>query len=284
MRFFTASNNEEEPRTIIEIHRLSSPQFGYTKIVNAIFQSAMDKPYEIPDYTNTIVLDNLNTSSMQSNCSKREEQTGLEVLSHVRRMLNNDRYDSNSLGIESLVYLTNSQMTNVIIANLVANVILFGNTREFSQLQYKIYNLILWGSLDNKTSDGDDFDAFAENYNLKMRSDALRVLLNSLETIFSSSTDTADLSSTIWLADEFIDGFLNNLESATFIPHGAHDASTIVKCLQLLITNSFEFCDKLKERKKTLENIVDRAICIGSNCHELLAIDSKKLMAMLQSF
>ena len=262
---------------------MTSFKFGFDKIVKAIFLAANGKAYVVPDMKQSSNWYNLSrTESRRSTSELDEEKIGLEELNRIGNMLSQKQLDSNRLGMESLISLTNIKHTSEDILNLVANSLLNGNHHDFGGLRSKIYNLIVHGKMSKNQMDGkNEKNLFLETHYSEMRSDALQVYLNVLEiaTATSSRLNIHEIISTIWFQDEFIHALFNIVRRSTTVPHSAHDAYIIMKCLNLIRCNSLLGC-KLKCMISPLIQSTFESSAL-QEYHDLLAKESKDFMLSL---
>jgi len=271
--------------TIVEINRTNSAEFGFYNIVCAIFQSAKGDSYDVSEI-------------YQSSSSKRrkicdflpvlqpDEEVFYLALQRANNLLNKDRCDANRLGIESMVYLTNSQHTFEGVAFSAAHSVLCENDdKTFEDLQTKIYNLVVYGTMNEGEYDENAIqDQFLSKHNSKMRSCALDVLLNSLETMKSSNKSSSldNICAELWFGEDLLYVLLDDLKGASYVPHGAHVAHVAMKCLHLMISNSSEFRARIQKMGDLVKNIVENALIAGQTSHDLLAKESEFCISALK--
>ena len=274
-------NNERESKTIVEIQRMTSYQVGFDKIVNTIFLAANGDSYDAPDVNETFNVINLSLIAKRLSTSKLdEEKIGSEQLNRIGELLSQKEFDSNKLGMESMVSLTNRRNTSERIVTLVANFLLFGNDHDFGGLRSKIYNLIVYGRmiLENVETENEN-ESFIETHYSNMRSDALQVHLNLFETATATSSRLKihDIISTKWFEDEFIHALFNTIRLSKMVPHSAHDAYTIMKCLNLIRCNSLLGCRLKGMMSPLMQSTIESSALQGY--HDLLAIELKNFMS-----
>lgn len=314
--------------TIVELNRMSTPQLGFHQIVVAIFQSAQGKSNSIQILEGSCKRRKVHPIHIPSTCltqsqsqPKTKTKIATEAISRVAHLLNKDRYDANALGMESMMFLTNQQHSSEGVAQLAAKSILCSEENlhtihmNIHGVQDKIYNLVMYGKMNLDQDNYDDFgddnhddeeecDLFLKSHFDKMRSNALTVLLHSLETMSSLSSHSSHTSTTttnhdninhnhnsslldgiccdMWLEKDLADVLLNDVRSASSIPHGAHTAHLAVKCLHMMHSHSSVFRSRMQEMEKDVEDIVHAAICAGHGSHDLLAKESECFMSCLK--
>lgn len=286
IRLFTKSTSHEISSTIVEINRMSSPQFGFHKIICAIFKSARGAFNDIEERAITA---SQTTSKRRKVCidmTKRSSDEDDELVSDaikcIGKLLTKDRYDANHLGMENLVYLTKSEDAETGVAFKMAKSVLFKENYCLEGLQQKVYNMIVMG----KTNTGNEEvygDQFLKSYNLKMRTAALNVLLNSLETMSFNSTNISldTVCKDMWLGDEMIDVLMNDLKNVSLVSHGAHVAHVSLRCLHLLTMNSQKFRSKIQRQLDIVEDAVKKTQNFGEQSHDLLARESESFLSRL---
>jgi len=185
-----------------------------------------------------------------------------------------------------MVYLTNSQHTFEGVAFSAAHSVLCENDdKTFEDLQTKIYNLVVYGTMNEGEYDENAIqDQFLSKHNSKMRSCALDVLLNSLETMKSSNKSSSldNICAELWFGEDLLYVLLDDLKGASYVPHGAHVAHVAMKCLHLMISNSSEFRARIQKMGDLVKNIVENALIAGQTSHDLLAKESEFCISALK--
>lgn len=285
IRLFSSKNKSNDQKTIVELNRLSSCQFGFHKVVCAILQSAAGKSVAMPDAQHNCKRRKVCKELIPRSSTKSQRDDAISALDRALALLSKDRYDANALGMKSLLFLTDKQNSGEEMASIAAKLILSEGADTLGSLQRKLFRLIAFGTMDENETMEIGSNQFSTTHHQQMRMDALNVLLQSLE-IFSSNSPINSFDtfcSEMWLQDDITTALLNDLLKAELEPHGSHIAYIAMKCLRQLISNSSIAHNRIIESGANAEYVLQKAIDVGMNRYELLAIEGKKFMTSLEA-
>lgn len=290
IRLFSTRNNTDSPtdckNIIVELNCVSSREFGFHQLVNAILEEARGNTYEIADEDgprNRLKVNRDLFPQLLSPQSQKEHAKS--ALIRAERLLGNDRYDANSLGMESLLLLTDKQVCGNIVSTLAAKSVLAKDECDFINLDSRLYDFFVRGRYNfngHKRRNNDNF--FKDHYH-KMKCDLLLILIHSIELLSSSPSDLSfdERCSDIWLSKDFIHALLEDMLQAIDAPHGAHIAFSSMQCLHCLVLNSMKVRTTILSMKYDLEPTLRKIYNVGINHHNHLAKESKYFMSTLEA-
>jgi len=285
IRLFSSKNKTNNQKTVVEINRLSSCQFGFHKIVCAILKSAEGKAFAIPDQENSRKRRKVTEELISLTSSETQSENAISALRRAETLLKKDRYDANALGMKSLLFLTNAQNVGEKLSLLVSKLILSEGSDILGSLQRKIFRLIAFGTINEDEASEIGCNQFSTTHQQQMRNDALSVLLQCFQTFTSNSstTDFDKLCSKMWLEEEITSALLNDILKADLESHGSHIAYTALRVLHHLISKSSIASKHIYVSERNVEYILQKAIDVGLNRHELLAKEGKRFMSIFAS-
>ena len=160
-------------------------------------------------------------------------------------LLASNRSDSNMLGMESLVSLTDSTKTVKSTAVISSKRILCPDVRgnESFNMHNYIMSLVIYGNESNEKSWC--METALEDHGIRLRNLAMCSLSNALELLATEGCLLETIDSCYdWYVDVLIPRLVHDLTTAGRHPHDACYASRCVSCLA---SSSSEFANKFKE-------------------------------------
>jgi len=260
---------------ILDIQRIFGDTIQYAKQVRRILAYAFQKtPCATDDYTRSILTiasrdQYVGLSSLSMPASRIVTDDALNIASS---MVLTDRRDARSLGLESLVILTDDTKTEISLAREVASVILLGrsddrggNDLKLQQLHKRLFHLAFCGQWpDSVQSSGESgYDDKSHVY-LALMAIANAISLESPE-IVNVALDMHDACS-------LMSGLENYIWNAHKDPHAAYLA-TRISSLICRVQPSFV------RRGIALESAVRAAQQIGHCSHSALATETGQLLS-----
>jgi len=263
---------------VVEIHRLNSI-FGFSALTRTIFDSVkingpLQNSRSFPKKKLTLPDDAF--PELEDEFHSKDD--GVSALEEAFKLMGEDRQsDMQELGVETMICLTDRELTVSCVAKTVANAVVHGSG-SLNDVQLKIYNLIMIGNFQD-----DECYRCEETCGeqaKRMRRGALKVFSNSLETISSfDDSDVLSLSGSVWFQEALSCVLLRDLNAAETNPHEAYLAS---RCLNTMMNMSESFRTQLKGVSGVL-NILKDVENACRNPHQLLAKESHNLMKTMSA-
>lgn len=202
------------------------------------------------------------------------EFTSAASLEFVLPLLSSDKRDANILGMEKLSFLTDPVKSHPACALRVCKVIALGDS-SFSIREDTLAVL----QRDPFVSEFDPDDSESGNsYLEQMRHFALVAFSNAFSMTCKDGSLAEALLEQSWFSESLIPVLLDEVKKARTSPHCAHEAVCSI--------SSFAEASDLGRKVLVEQNgvgILEEAFAVGKECHELLANESKRCLAALNS-
>jgi hypothetical protein len=220
--------------------------------------------------------------SFMKNCTlpptSLEEQ--IESINIAAELLSSNRSDSNMLGMEMLVSLTDSSKTLKSTAVMASERIL--SPEDDGNKSFNLHNYVMSLVIYGNDSDEKSFleGTAVEGHHTKLRNLAISSLSNALELLLKEGVlSRAMESSWGWYCDVLIPRLVQDLATSSEHPHDACYAS---RCISSLVSSSYDFAEKVK--KVGGLSALESAEEVGHNEFALLAQDAGRChKSILQS-
>mmetsp|Transcript_2054 Transcript_2054/g.2817 ORF Transcript_2054/g.2817 Transcript_2054/m.2817 type:complete len:459 (+) Transcript_2054:732-2108(+) len=286
VRLYSGGDNGQP--VVVELQRQKGSGFNFMQSCRAILNAAegMDlsvaaingsttqrkmkmppfngKPISQMKCLKSLSLTSSSTTTTAANEAHKAVQSCIELLRH-------DKIDSNILGMENLVCLTDPIKSSPLTATQVAKTVITGSTLD--NIRDEIYATIA------KTIDTEHVRA---EHATILRRHALHVFDNSLKLF---SVDESVWNNQSWLHGAFIKMLLEEIRnvesssssSSSYCPHNAYIA---MSCLYSLVSGCPTARHRIMEHKG-YRGAIEQASKIGQERHELLANESQRCLQLL---
>jgi hypothetical protein len=271
-------NNRDE--ILVEVQRSKGESFEYAKYASAILASARG---EDVDFQSGVRKRSSSASlsyipgSIFSSCHP-DDFCGSEVASvnHIAELIQKDRDDAVSLGMASLLLLTDCERS--LVSQSVAQAVLHGNDIGPSVIKDFIYNHVS-SSPTNTTLSTQEVNVFESRQQEILHNKAIAILGNSLYCAVEAHPSNLSnlLQTSNWTGKSgIINVLLSELSNAE---HKLHDAYQAARCITILLESTSEVKQELLDRN--VAAILNDAHLIGVQMHALLAAECKEALSLI---
>lgn len=258
---FTINLFRKDTSLIVEVSRRKGCPIKFSRCRSAILQAINGNEYK-----------RINEKERKGFSPKKTHLGNMEndfscYLKNVYDLLKKDRMDANLLGMESLEMATDPSL-NYEVALIAAKFVVCNH----EEIQFKKVMMSLMGDWQEKCKSGDEFE---REYDYSMHSHALTIMANSL-SLLPVNFLTQAVESDSWLNNELPKLLMEELRDSKT---RTHDAYISAKCLNALLKipnmpNAM--------RKRGAPFVVKSSLFVGKDGHELLAMESDRILKKLK--
>lgn len=259
----------ESEGILVEVQLMCGDCMYFMRDCRAILNAADGQAYTIEDEKPLFLSLPISQMAFAKNLPPLMVEDESESVNIAVNLISSKWSDSNMLGMESIVSLTNTSKTCKSTAVIASKRVLCPNDEgdKSFDLHNHIMSLIIYG---NDSEDSSFFEGTSlQDYHTRLRNLALRSVANALALL----NDEKSLLSSIcqnWYADVLIPKLIHHLSKAGNHPHDACYAS---RCLSTLAVTSRDFVNKIVDTDG--EIALKNAREVGNTEFALLAQDAE---------
>lgn len=265
-----AGRNEYKNGVIVEVQRRSGGSLSFHRDCRALLDSAegLDFASESREETKCSLsgFGFLKSSEDIELSRKRSEESSASALEIAAELLKKDRIDANTLGMESLSYLTDNTKSSELVAKQISRNIILDDTN--SGVRSKIMEFVMFSPVNKE--EGSEFRHRLHNL-------ALQVLSNALHVTAEDGVLNHEVHKHAWFSDNLVPMLINELKDAKNRPH---DALLAARAMNTLINTSGQIRNKAIEIGA--KTILTDARDYGISSHAFLATETERCVSTLE--
>jgi hypothetical protein len=262
---------------IVEVQRRSGSPSCFMKSCRAILAAAegkleastssCNKPPTMKSVGQMKCLQNVALSPL---CAQRVSQ---EELTNAVTMIRSEQKDSNALGLENLLSLTDPVKTSPAVATTISKFLVLGDHKEYDTLREDIRSFTDRDIFEDETVAVEGSLAHAD----RVRHLALSVFANALANCCRDGCLKAALDEQSWFKEHLMSGLVDELKLFETSACSSLQASRCISSLLECCSVSARDCLQSHGVTKTLEEALE----YGKISNELLAEESSRCLSFL---